>query len=342
LKPWERAVSEIHANIAFIRPRPWLIPRSMACLLFPGARLWLLALVIFISDCLWLSLNDRISVAPVLLAQCTLAAVVAVILAVATSRSTLAYPRLHSIIMTALFALFAMPALLIFNHLVMSTKLPMVDGMMIAADRAVGFDWLDYAEAVASRPWIQLLLYWAYEGIHAAVAGCFVILLMLGRNREATELAGLLLVTGVAGSLIGVFFPAIAAMAMLGTAELARELPPLAGRAFVEPLLAMRSADLLMLDRGNLTGITALPSYHATLGVLCAYGMRGSWGTLLPMLAYAAVMIAATPIFGGHYLADIIAALMFSAAAIGIWRAYLEGWLLSAPMRFHASRPAIL
>ncbi len=131
-------------------------------------------------------------------------------------------------------------------------------------------------------------------------------------------------------------------MTLLGTAELVKELPPLAGRAFVEPLIAMRSANSLMLTHANLTGITALPSYHVTLGALCVYACRGRWWMWGPMAAYVALMIASTPIFGGHYLTDIISGLVFTGLMIWAWRGYLADWLAPEPMRFQASRPAIL
>jgi PAP2 superfamily len=249
-------------------------------------------------------------------------------------------PRGHDMVMMALFCLAAWPALLIFNHLVMSLRLPLADDLLIAADRAVGFRWLAYAEWVARRAWATAAMNFAYHSIHIAVAACFAFHFASRQQRHAVEFAGLMLVTGVVGSLIGIFFPALAAMTMLGTAELARALPPLAGRVFVEPLMAMRSADALMLTHANLTGITALPSYHVTLGALCVHACRSRWWMWGPMAAYATLMIASTPIFGGHYLADIAAGLAFAGLMAWAWRNYMAAWL--APMRFQASSPAIL
>jgi PAP2 superfamily len=234
------------------------------------------------------------------------------------------------------FALVASPAVLIFNHLVMSWRMPLADGLLIAADRAVGFQWLAYAVFVSQHPWLTASMQLAYDGVHVAVGACVALHALSGRSQHVSELAGLLLVTGVIGSMIGVFFPALAAMTMLGTAELANQLPPLAGRIFVEPLLAMQSADMLVLDRFNLTGITALPSYHTTLGVLSIYSCRTAWWSLAPMTAYAILMIAATPIFGGHYLADIVSAIMLSTFMIWAWRNHLEQWFIPDGAAQHA------
>jgi PAP2 superfamily len=337
---WEPfGVSEIHANTLLWPRGSGSFSREIAARLFPGARLWVVAASIFSIDALCLSLSERLSADPFLLMQC-LVAFAAGILAAMPGNPLHRHARAFAIAMIALFALAAMPSLLIFNHLVMSVRMPFTDDLMIAADRAVGFHWQDYAAFVAVHPWFTTTLHAVYDGIHVAIASCFFFHLICARNHRVIELASLLLVTGIVGSLIGIFFPALAAMTMLGTAELTSQLPPLAGRIFVEPLLAIRSADSLMLTHSNLTGVTALPSYHVTLGVLCVYACRGFWLLLVPMIAYVALMVASTPIFGGHYLADIAAALAFTAITIRAWNVYLAAWL--APIRFQASRPAIL
>lgn len=338
-------MSEVYGNTSVWQLAQASFLRQLAAHMFPGIRLWLAVASILFMDGLWLLLNERLSADPLLMAQCAAGFVFAMTVAMAAAFRNGNDDDLslaHAISMTAFFALAAWPALLIFNHLVMSVKMPFTDDLLIAADRAVGFQWLSYAEFIARHPWLTVAMSLAYHGIHAAVAVCFILHLFMRKNAHAREFAGLLLVTGIAGSLIGIFFPALAAMTLLGTVELTQQLPPLAGRVFVEPLLAMRSADVLTFTHANLTGVTALPSYHVTLGALCVYACRGAWWMLLPMAAYVALMIASTPIFGGHYLTDIVSGIAFTGVMIWAWRSYLAAWLAPEPMRFHASRPAIL
>lgn len=338
-------MSEIYGSITSWPSGQASAVRHVAHWLFPGARLWFAIVIIFAVDAIWLASNDRVSADPLLIAQCVAGLTIALIVAVAAAAlrgSEIHVSCKYAALMTSLFALAAWPALLILNHLVMSVKMPLADEMLIAADRSIGFNWLAYAGFIAHHPLLTAVMHLAYRGIHVAIAVCFLFHIATAQNHRNTELSGLLVVTGIGGSVIGIFFPAIAAMTVLGTAELARQLPPLAGRAFVEPLLAMRSADALMLTHANLTGITALPSYHVTLGALCVYACRGKWWMWCPMSAYAAVMIASTPIFGGHYLTDIASGLLFTGVMIWAWRSYLADWLAPEPMRFQASRPAIL
>jgi PAP2 superfamily len=322
---------QLHPVLAPLQP-VGVVARAVSQQMFPGLGLWLAAAAILAVDCLWLRLDPRLDADPLLIAGCALAGFAAL-----TFASTIAMfgiprnvllKRVYQLIMIALLGLTAQPALFIFNHLVMSLKLPFADGLLIAADRAVGFDWLAYASFIAAHPWLAALLLVAYNSIHGVVAVCAAGLIVIGRHQRAAEFSGLLLVTALGGSLIGIFFPAMAAMAMLGTSELIAQLPPMAGRAFIEPLLAMRSADMLMLDQSNLTGITALPSYHATLGVLCVYSCRGIRWALPSMSLYVFVMLASTPIYGGHYLADLASALLFTGFAIWAWRGGLEDRLV--------------
>jgi PAP2 superfamily len=326
-------MSEIHGTIAFPERNAGRIARDIANHLFPDIRLWLASSAVLIINGVWLLLSERIGANP----GWAIGAAAAFFIAVMASYGWVAVKRgggspdarLYMMLMVMLFTLVTAPALLMFNHLVMSLKLPMADEMLIAADRSVGFNWLAYATTVASHPWLKTLLQYAYNAIHIAIAACLALHVILGKPRQAAEFAGLLVVSGIVGSAIGIFFPAIAAMAMLGTSELVAQLPPMAGRYFVEPLLAMRSADMLTLNPLHLEGLTALPSYHATLALLCVYSARMKPWAFIPMAVYAAAVIASTPVFGGHYLADILAAAVLTAAMIWAWRSWLGKVLIS-------------
>jgi PAP2 superfamily len=326
-------MSDIHGTTAFPAWNAGIMARDIANHLFPDVRLWLASMAVLIADGVWLLLSARIGADP----GWAIAAAAAFFIAIMASYGWVAAKRggrspdarLYMMLMLMLFTLVTAPALLMFNHLVMSLKLPMADELLIAADRSVGFNWLAYATMVASHPWLKILLHHAYNAIHIAIAACLVLHIILGKSRHATEFAGLLIVSGIAGSAIGIFFPAIAAMTMLGTSELVAQLPPMAGRYFVEPLLAMRSADMLTLNPLHLEGLTALPSYHATLALLCVYSARIKLWAFIPMAVYAAAVIASTPVFGGHYLADILAAAVFTAAMIWAWRSWLGKVLIS-------------
>ncbi len=174
-------------------PPEWiLLARNVSCRLFPGARLWLAILALVVSDVVWLLLSERLSADPLLLAQCGAAFILASSCSIWAEASH-GRGRLHDMAMMALFCLAGLPALLIFNHLVMSLKMPLADDLLIAADRAVGFRWLAYAQFIASHAWLTAAMNLAYHGIHAAVAVCFVFHFASAQSRRAVEFTGLLL-----------------------------------------------------------------------------------------------------------------------------------------------------
>jgi membrane-associated phospholipid phosphatase len=61
-----------------------------------------------------------------------------------------------------------------------------------------------------------------------------------------------------------------------------------------------------------------MPSFHTICGLLIVYACRGHRYLWLAAVAYATVMIASTPIMGGHYFVDLIAGALLTAAVVAI------------------------
>ena len=70
-----------------------------------------------------------------------------------------------------------------------------------------------------------------------------------------------------------------------------------------------------------LLGLVSMPSMHTAVGVLMIAVARRTW-LFWPAFGYGTVMISATPVWGGHYLVDLIAgaALALASAAVVAWR----------------------
>ncbi|MEI7609953.1 MAG: phosphatase PAP2 family protein, partial [Rhodospirillaceae bacterium] len=54
-------------------------------------------------------------------------------------------------------------------------------------------------------------------------------------------------------------------------------------------------------------GIVTFPSFHSALAVLLVWAARGLGRMIIPVAALNAVVLAVTPIYGGHYFVDVIA-----------------------------------
>ena len=278
---------------------------------WPAWSLLLLGLVAAV-DALWL-LASRVSLSmPGLVLPLSMAALIAVLLRRASLR-----PRLHMLLSGLAFMLAAWPALRVYNHLVMTTGLPLADSRLAAWDSALGLDWLGYLLWLDRHPGLLYWMDWAYGGLTFYSATAFVLVLLLIGAGRAREFVLLFLITAVAASTIGLFFPALAAMTYYAPdPELFRTVPSNLGAYHVETLDRLRTAAAPVLDLRHLPGLTTFPSFHTAMGLLVVWCSRGSRLLFAPMLLLNALMIASTPAFGSHYFVDILAGAALAATAV--------------------------
>lgn len=198
----------------------------------------------------------------------------------------------------------------VFNHLSMAVGLPYADAVLAEWDAALGLDWNAYFAFVAQRPLLIALLGWTYTALTPVSAVALFVLLAMDRVRQAEFFVVTFFVTAAICILIGMFFPAEAAVAwLLDRPDLLSAFPQAPGVYHLEHLEALRQGRVSAFDLGDLPGLVTFPSFHTAAGVVVAWCYRR---TLLfwPVLAYGLVMIASTPIFGGHYFVDVIAGAM--------------------------------
>jgi membrane-associated phospholipid phosphatase len=77
------------------------------------------------------------------------------------------------------------------------------------------------------------------------------------------------------------------------------------------------------------SGIIAFPSFHCASAVLNAWAVWKVRAARWPFLAVNLLMIAATPLIGGHYVADLIGGTAVAGVTIATVHA-LHRWLRSA------------
>ncbi|HEX8063509.1 MAG TPA: phosphatase PAP2 family protein [Allosphingosinicella sp.] len=280
---------------------------------WPVWALVLLGLVAAV-DVLWLLATPVALVMPI--APLSGAAVIAVLL----ERFRL-IPRLHMLLSGIAFMLVAWPALRIYNHLVMTTALPLADARLAGWDSALGLDWLGYMLWLDRHPILLEAMDWAYGGLIAYSAAAFVLLLLLVGVARAREFLLLFVLTALAASTIGLFFPALAAMKYYAPdPDLFHTVRPNLGTYHVAVLERLRTLAAPVLDLSHMPGLTTFPSFHTAMGVLVVWSARGSRLMFVPMLLLNALMIASTPAFGSHYFVDVLAGAGIAAAAIFLLR----------------------
>lgn len=303
--------------------------REIGNLAFPHAILWLAVVALFLVNASWLAINPRISIAANWYYVSFLPAVLALGLIVFRWYRAASYDwflhRLWCLLMTLLVTAMLMKNLQVSNHLLMSIPFPLADDTLLSWDRAIGFDWLAYAKAMTTSPFTTKALFLAYNSM--TIQGLIVVIsaaVWLDRRNRVIELGFLLLSTAFICMTIASAFPARAAMDLLADAELLSRLSIGSGVYHLEQLFALRGSETLTMQPETLEGLATFPSYHTCLGLIILWCSRGHWLTGTMGAAVGATIVAATPIYGGHYIVDVIAGGIVMLACILFWGRYFE------------------
>jgi len=193
-----------------------------------------------------------------------------------------------------------------------SLKVPYRDAQLLAADRALGFDW-------------QAIVLWfgAHPQLSEFVAHCYssilwqpVVLLPLLAFADPEKLRRIL---------------AASAWALLFTIAVFALVPAKTGYVYLgyepgdfphlltntswgvyEVLEAIRGGDRKMI----LEGLVTFPSYHAVAAVLFAYGWMSIPVLRWPFAVLNAIMLIACVPSGSHYVVDVIAGVVIACVTV--------------------------
>jgi hypothetical protein len=203
------------------------------------------------------------------------------------------------------------------TYVAASAALPMQDANLLAVDRALGFDWAGYVGYVDAHPALAALMNCGYAMIRWPIFAIPVVLAALGRYRRIEEFTfafGLaLLVTTLVSGLV----PAIGVYQQIGLDPAAlKHIDPGAYLDQLRDLPPTRAGVLRHLELLNLGGIVTFPSFHAASAVLYTWALWPlRWSR--PFVVFVnGVMLAATPLNGGHYFVDVIAGIAIAVSAI--------------------------
>lgn len=189
-----------------------------------------------------------------------------------------------------------------------ATAGPFWDEALLAADRGLGLDWRAYLAFVNGHPWLGWVYAVAYRSLKPQL---LLVVLALGFSGRATELRRFLfafMITALMTILLSALMPA---MAMYSALQLKPEdfprLDLAAAYVHVPAMNGLRDGSLRVLSLADLEGIITFPSLHAGSGVLLGIAFWSVGWLRWPALALNVLLIAATPIDGGHYFIDVLA-----------------------------------
>ncbi len=230
--------------------------------------------------------------------------------------------RLHIFCAGMAILLIAWPPLRIFNHLSLTVPTPLTDDKLAQWDKVLGFDWHAYVDFMDSKPFFIELMATTYTGLTFYTCVLFVALLAT-RNaaRSCSELVGLFVISAILCSAIGMLAPALGPMAYYapppGTFA---HFGPDTGTYSLPGIFERRSGLTQTFNLSHLPGLTTFPSFHTAMGIIAIYCARRTPWLFAVMLVVNAIMIAGTPIFGSHYLVDLIGGGAIVVVAVAILR----------------------
>ena len=203
------------------------------------------------------------------------------------------------------------------TYIAAASPFPLQDSNLLAFDRAIGFDFGTFVRFVNARNWLITLLAFGYRAISWPLLLNAVLLSLAGRHLQTAEYVLALLLALIATTWIAIFVPAIGAYGAAG-------LPPSDYSNFepqgyydtLRDVPLLRDGSLRELDLFKLGGVVTFPSFHAAAAVLYAWALWPvRWVRWLALLPNAAMLVA-TPIGGGHFLADVLAGIAVAAMSI--------------------------
>jgi membrane-associated phospholipid phosphatase len=245
---------------------------------------------------------------------CLLIAIVAVFIPYTAWRNM---QRLRAALETSSLGLLMTLPVLVFSYAAMRMALPITDGLLIAADRAIGFDWPGFVRWVDHYPRFAVALAYGYSSFSFQLLVLPILLALLGFEGRAYQLVlGYLLLCSAAIS-ISTFFPSLGAYQGYGVDGRAlAHVNTHFGYFFLNSFAAVRDDPHFTLSLHNAAGIITFPSIHAGVALLCGWAAWTLRLLRLPFVALNLLMTVSAVTHGGHYLVDIFAGFAVAAAAI--------------------------
>jgi hypothetical protein len=207
------------------------------------------------------------------------------------------------------------PTTCVLTYLAASCAFPLQDELMERLDRAIGFDWSAWHDAVFDRPILHCVLLVSYASLLPQFSLAFIYLFTTGRSARFAELLLLAGATLLATVLIEAIWPALGPFAEHGGGDV----------AYLPDLLALRAGGPWHFQLSAMQGIVAMPSYHTVLAVLFTYAFRRTGLVGYGIATLNLVMLLSIPPIGGHYLVDMLAGGALALGAIAVQRAPRHG-----------------
>jgi len=196
----------------------------------------------------------------------------------------------------------------ILNHLSMTSALPYQDKLLSGWDNLFGIEWLAYFQFIHKHQILIVLLDVSYTSLTPLSVIALLYLIITQQFSRARFFLETFFFTALLAISLGAFFPAEAAVSFLiPDISIYSNFSNDPGVYHIEHMKRLRESNgIIVLYPNNLPGLVTFPSLHTAAGIIFI-GTFWKSKVFAPVFIYSIIMIAATPVFGGHYIVDLLA-----------------------------------
>lgn len=220
--------------------------------------------------------------------------------------------------MSAVFFVFT-ASMAICSYLTVAWQRPLIDDYLVAADHALGLDWLASYKWVIGHPLIRKALYVAYSTLVPQIVLLLLVLNFRGRCARGWEMMWLFMVSCMICLVFSAFWPAAGAFGYYHVET---------DRAYVHVFMALHNGTLRTIGDTPIQGIIQFPSFHVGLAILLTYIARGMWVLFLFLLEINILLLLSTAPIGGHHFADLWGGIALALVTIMAVRAAFAAGLM--------------
>ena len=220
----------------------------------------------------------------------------------------------HIILLTYIFTVLTV----ILSYLAAMCGQPLVDPKLSVFDSILGLDWSGYNSWASRHGSINQLLESAYDSFLPQVVLLNVWLVWKYRFNAAWQLLLISVITCLACILLSAFWPAAGAFSYYTIATKA---------PYLVEFRNAHAGAMTIIGKTPVAGIITFPSFHAAMAIIYIHAARGMEEISAIFLVLNLAMLAAVPLVGGHYFADVIAGIILALAVIFVVGGEKRFWL---------------
>lgn len=200
------------------------------------------------------------------------------------------------------------------SYIAASAGLPLWDATFTAWDEFLHFDWPALLRLMNAYPALHIVFAISYASFPLQATAIIVALTWVGQLTRIRVFILAFMLATVVTIAISAVMPAEGVWGHLRLSKVDHPaIAPITQSLHLPIFHGLRDGTLRVLTGEGSEGIITFPSLHAALGLLF---IIAAWP--VPYMRWAcalvnAIMIAATPVDGGHYFSDVIAGLLVAA-----------------------------